>query len=84
MGVIREKLYGKGFYSLSTALCLTLNLVPAVGVVLQNVLHPTVQDLTQGVQGGGRDGLAVLHPVEGVSGYALLIDQIVLGHVFAI
>ena len=50
--------------------------------VFQDVLHPAVQDLAQGVQGLGGDGLAVLHAVNGVGIHPLLIDQVVLGDPF--
>ena len=52
--------------------------------VHQDVLHPAVQNLAQGVQGGGGgDGLAVLHAVEGVGGDPLLKDQVVFRDPFA-
>lgn len=54
-----------------------------VGDVFQNVLHPAVQDFTQGVQRGGGHGLAVLHAVEGVGGDPLLKDQVVFRDPFA-
>ena len=55
-----------------------------VGDVLQNVLHPAVQDLAQGVQGPGGDGLAVLHAVEGVGGDPLLENELIFRDPFLI
>lgn len=54
-----------------------------VGDVFQDILHPAVQDLAQGVQCGGGDGLAVLHAVDGVGVHALLVDQVVFCDAFA-
>ena len=51
--------------------------------VHQDVLHPAVQNLAQGVQGGGGDGLAVLHAVEGVGVNPLFKDQVVFRDPFA-
>lgn len=53
-----------------------------VGDVFQNVLHPAVQNFAQRVQGGGGDGLAVLHAVERVGVHPLFEDQVVFGDIF--
>ena len=53
-----------------------------VGDIFQNVLHPAVQDLAQGVQGRGGDGLAVLHAVDGIRVYPLFEDQVIFGDPF--
>lgn len=55
-----------------------------VGDVLQNVLHPAVQNFAQGVQGGGGNGLAVLHAVEGVGGDPLLENELIFRDPFLI
>lgn len=49
-------------------------LSPLVRAVFQYVLHLAVQNLAQRVQGGGGNGLAVLHAVDGVRVDALLVD----------
>lgn len=64
--------------------CVRTRLSAFIGDIFQNVLYPAVQNLAQGVQGRGGDGLAVLHAVEGVGGHALLEDQVVFCDIFSI
>ena len=52
--------------------------------IFQNILHPTLQNLAQGIQGGGGNGLAVFHAVDGVGRHPLFEDKIVLCDAFSV
>ena len=51
--------------------------------IFKNVADGAIQNLTEGVQGLGGDGLPVLHAVDRVGVHPLLIDQIVFRHTLA-
>lgn len=55
-----------------------------VGNILQDILHPAVQDFAQGIEGGSGNGFPVLHAVDGVGCYALLKDKIIFCYAFSV
>ena len=52
--------------------------------IFQDVLHPAVQNLAQGVQRGGGNGPAVFHAVECVGGHPLFENEVVFRQPFAV
>ena len=52
--------------------------------VFEDLLDAAVQDFAEGVERGGRDGLAVLHAVEGVGGDPLLEKELIFRDPFLI
>ena len=55
-----------------------------IGDVLQDIFHPALEDFAQGIQGGGRDGLAVLHAVQRVGCDPFLKNKMVFCDIFPV